>query len=64
MMIRTDVNKYTGGKTIVEAFENAAIALIGYMCEIDKVEIDPNLKPYEFEVSSTNEKEKKELFTD
>jgi len=47
-----DVQIHSWGPTLKEAFEQAGIAMTGYMTEIDKVDINPELEPREAEVNA------------
>ncbi len=35
-----------GGPTLKEAFEEAALAMIGYMTDLDSIEIDEEIDPF------------------
>eukprot|EP01125_Pyxidicula_operculata_P018510 TRINITY_DN6574_c0_g1_i1.p1 TRINITY_DN6574_c0_g1~~TRINITY_DN6574_c0_g1_i1.p1 ORF type:complete len:151 (-),score=23.25 TRINITY_DN6574_c0_g1_i1:59-511(-) len=47
-----DVQIHSWGKNLKESFEQAALAMMGYMTEIDKVDIDPELDPLQGSVEA------------
>jgi len=47
-----DVQIHSWGATLKQAFEQAGVAMTGYMTELDKVDIDPDLEPKEAEVNA------------